>query len=87
MRSRNFGMLVYALRYALPRRSLAVDDVTSTIMDNVKDLGIDELNVIINEIRKCDNFGDNSCRLNWLGLAKYLEAVVHGLEQDTEIVE
>jgi len=73
MTNKDTRMLMYAFRYALGRMTGAVDDVISSIKENIGNLQQHQIEQIIKEINECPNLGMKCDKHQWLSLVEFLK--------------
>lgn len=66
-------VLIYAFRYSLGRMTYAPVTVCETIKSNIKNLSKYDLNLLIDEINNCQNYGMDFDKSYWLGFLRYLD--------------
>jgi len=74
MSDKDKRILMYAFRYSLGRMTGAVDDVISTILNNVDFFASWELKSFIQEIKDYPNL--NICRREWYTFIEKLEELI-----------
>ena len=66
------AILVFALRYALGRKTSAPSIVIEAIQDNIDIFDTWEIEVIIKEIAECRDYGMECDKIQWLGFRDWL---------------
>lgn len=66
-------LFIAAFRYALGRRSYITSAISDIIQNNVDVLTDNTVNLIIKEIRECENLGMDCDKEVWMYLAEFLE--------------
>ena len=66
------AILVFALRYALGRKTSAPSIVIEAIQDNIDIFDIWEIEVMIKEIDECRDYGMECDKIQWLGFMSWL---------------
>lgn len=70
------AMLVSAVRYALGRQTYIVSWTCEFIKNNLHLLEYKDIAVIIEDIKKCRNYGDKIDKQEWLNLLDILEEYI-----------
>jgi len=65
-------ILIFALRYALGRKTSAPSIVIEAIQDNIDIFDIWEIEIMIKEIDECRDYGMECDKIQWLGFRDWL---------------
>ena len=66
------AILMFALRYALGRKTSAPSIVIEAIQDNIDGFNTWETEVMIKEIDECRDYGMECDKIQWLGFRDWL---------------
>jgi hypothetical protein len=66
-------ILLYSLRYALGRKTVAPTTVIENFKENITKFNNDDIELIIKEIKEQENYGSDLDAKDWKDFLKFLE--------------